>query len=88
MLAPTAEPQYFEVRDVARACGVADATVRHWEKPGVIAPPARTPAGRRIFTRRRDRGDPRGPRGSQPPQRTGGRGCRLNRAAPAAAGSG
>ncbi len=51
MLAPTAEPQYFEVRDVARACGVADATVRHWEKSGVIAPPARTPAGRRIFTR-------------------------------------
>ncbi len=51
MAIPMAEPRFFEVRDVARACDVADATVRAWERAGLIDPPARTPAGRRIFTR-------------------------------------
>ncbi len=52
MIAPVAEPQFYEVRDVARRFGVADCTVRLWEREGVIPAPARTPAGRRIFTQR------------------------------------
>jgi DNA-binding transcriptional MerR regulator len=50
-MAPAPEPQYFEVSDVARLCNVADVTVRWWEREGLIRPPARTAAGRRIFTR-------------------------------------
>ena len=44
--------KFYEVSDVARALNVADATIRLWERVGLIDPPARTPGGRRIFTER------------------------------------
>ncbi len=51
MVATARETQFFEVSDVARELAVADATVRLWERTKLIPPPARTPGGRRIFTR-------------------------------------
>ncbi len=52
MVATVREAQFFEVSDVARELAAADATVRLWERSKLIPPPARTPGGRRIYTRR------------------------------------
>ncbi len=51
MVTTAREAQFFEVSDVARELAVADATVRLWERSKLIPPPARTPGGRRIYTR-------------------------------------
>jgi DNA-binding transcriptional MerR regulator len=50
MLTELQATRFYETSDVARALDVADATIRLWERGGRIAPPGRTPGGRRIFT--------------------------------------
>ena len=51
MVTQIAEPLYFETSDLAREFGVARETVVSWDRAGVIGPAARTPGGRRIYTR-------------------------------------
>ncbi len=51
MVTRMAEPLYFETSDLAREFGVARETVVSWDRAGVIGPAARTPGGRRIYTR-------------------------------------
>ena len=46
-----AEPVFFETSDLAREFGVARETVVSWDRAGLIGPAARTPGGRRIYTK-------------------------------------
>ena len=51
MATQIAEPLFFETSDLAREFGVARETVVSWDRAGLIGPAARTPGGRRIYTR-------------------------------------
>jgi DNA-binding transcriptional MerR regulator len=49
MSATTTTPRGLRVAELADAVGVAPDTIRYYERAGLLAPPARTPAGYRAY---------------------------------------
>jgi DNA-binding transcriptional MerR regulator len=47
----TAQVEYFETSDVARALGTTVGALYQMERRKTLPPPSRTPGGRRVFTR-------------------------------------